>query len=84
MLRTENLRTGGEPFIEIVNANTDAVITATPRFPLGSNEWQKVTVEFAVPAKCDGIAIRTSRAQCGELCPISGTVWYDDFKISRL
>lgn len=84
MLRTENLRTGGEPLIEIVDANNDVVIAATPRFPLGSNEWQKITVDFTVPEKCDGITIRTSRVPCGELCPISGTIWYDDFKISRL
>ena len=84
MLRTENLRTGGEPFIEIVDANSDFVIASTPRFPLGSNDWQKITVEFVVPSTCDGITIRTSRTPCGELCPISGTIWYDDFKIARL
>ena len=84
MLRTENLRTGGEPLIEIVDANSNYVIVATPRFPLGSNEWQKMTVEFTVPEKCEGIMIRTTRIPCGELCPISGTIWYDDFKISRL
>jgi tetratricopeptide (TPR) repeat protein len=84
MLRTENLRTGGEPFIEIVDANSDSVIASTQRFPLGSNEWQKITVEFVVPPTCDGITIRTSRALCGETCPISGTIWYDDFKIARL
>lgn len=84
MLRTENLRTGGEPLIEIVDANGDAVIVATPRFPLGTNDWQKITVEFVVPATCEGITIRTSRVPCGDLCPISGTIWYDDFKIARL
>jgi tetratricopeptide (TPR) repeat protein len=84
MLRTENLRTSGEPFIEVVDANSDSVIASTQRFPLGSNEWQKITVEFVVPTTCDGITIRTSRALCGETCPISGTIWYDDFKIARL
>ena len=84
MLRTENLRTGGEPLIEIVDANSDNMIVTTQRFPLGSNEWQKITVEFVVPPTCDGITIRTSRASCGETCPISGTIWYDDFKIARL
>lgn len=84
MLRTENLRTGGEPFIEVVDANSDNVIASTQRFPLGSNEWQKITVEFVVPPTCDGITVRTSRALCGETCPISGTIWYDDFKIARL
>ena len=84
MLRTENLRTGGEPFLEIVDGNSDYVIATTPRFPLGSNDWQKITVEFVAPQACEGIFIRTSRAACGENCPIVGTIWYDDFKISRV
>lgn len=83
MLRTENLRTAGEPLIEIADANSDAVIARTQKFPLGSNEWQKITVEFVVPPACDGITIRTARLPC-ETCTISGTVWYDDFKIERL
>lgn len=84
MLRTENLRSGGEPLLEIVDANNDVVIATTPRFPLGSNDWQKITVDFVVPEKSDGITVRTSRVQCGENCPISGTIWYDDFKIGRV
>ena len=84
MLRTENLRSGGEPLLEIVDANNDFVIATTPRFPLGSNDWQKITVDFVVPEKSDGITVRTSRVQCGENCPISGTIWYDDFKINRV
>ena len=84
MLRTENLRTAGEPLLEVVNANTDSLIAATSRFPLGSNDWQKITIEFVAPEKCDGIYIRTSRAACGEGCPIMGTIWYDDFVITRM
>lgn len=84
MIRTENLRSAGEPLIEIVDANSDTVIAATPRFPLGSNDWQKITVEFVVPQTCEGITVRTTRAACGENCPIFGTIWYDDFKIARL
>ena len=82
-LRTENLRTGGEPLIEIVNGKSDGLIAVSPRFPLGSADWQKITIDFTVPEDCDGIVIRTSRAFCGENCPILGTVWYDDFRISK-
>lgn len=84
MLRTENLRTIGEPLIEIVDGNNDNVIATTPRFPLGSNDWHKISLEFVVPETCEGIIIRTSRASCGETCSISGIIWYDDFKITRL
>lgn len=84
MLRVENLRTGGEPFLGVVDANHDAFIVKSQRFPLGSQDWQRWTLEFTVPAKCDGINIITARETCGEVCPISGLVWYDDFKLERL
>jgi hypothetical protein len=84
MLRVENLRTGGEPLIVIVDANHDLLLARSPRFPLGSHDWQQMSVEFVVPENCDGIDIRTSRENCGEICPISGIVWYDAFKLERL
>lgn len=84
MLRVENLRTGGEPLLEIVDANSDLPLVRSPRFPLGSQDWQRWTLEFAVPETCDGITIRTVRESCGENCPISGIIWYDDFKLERL
>ncbi len=84
MLRLENLRTGGEPLLEVVDANNDVSIVRSQRYPLGSRDWQQVTLEFTVPEKCDGITIRTARESCGENCPISGIVWYDNFKLERL
>ncbi len=83
MLRVENLRTGGEPVMEVVDANSDIMLVRTPRFPLGSQEWQQMTLEFTVPEKCDGITIRTARETCGENCPISGMVWLDNFTLER-
>ncbi len=84
LLRTENLRTGGEPLLEIVDSNHDTFILRSEPFPLGSNDWKQWTLEFTIPEKCDGITIRTGRNSCGENCPISGTIWYDDFKLERL
>jgi len=83
MLRVENLRTGGEPVMEVVDANSDIMLVRTPRFPLGSQEWQQMTLEFTVPEKCDGITIRTARETCGENCPISGMAWLDNFTLER-
>lgn len=84
MLRIENLRTGGEPVIEVVDANSDISIVRSQRFPLGSQDWNRVSIEFTVPEKCDGVTIRTARETCGENCPISGTLWFDDFKLEKL
>lgn len=84
MLRTENLRTGGEPLIEVVDSDRDTFIVRSQPFPLGTSDWQQVALEFVVPEGCDGVTVRTGRVNCGENCPISGTIWYDDFKLERL
>lgn len=84
MLRIENLRSGGEPLFEVVDANSDVSIARTPRFALGSQDWHQVSIDFTVPEKCDGVTIRTARETCGENCPIMGTIWFDDFKLQRL
>lgn len=84
MLRVENLRTGGGVLLEVAEANGFTPLARTSLFPLGSQDWQRVTLEFTVPDGCDGVEIRTIRETCGEVCPITGVVWYDDFKLERL
>lgn len=84
MLRVDSLRTGGEPLIEVVDANNDISLVRSQRFPLGSHDWQPWSIEFVVPEGSDGVTIRTTRDSCGENCPISGTIWYDAFKLERL
>ncbi len=83
-LRTENLKSGGMPLVAVVNANDDQAIGATKPFSSGTADWREVDLEIATPANCTGISIRTTRLGCGEECPISGTLWYDEFKLERL
>lgn len=82
-VKTENLKSAGMPTVEIVNANDDKIIVSSKPFPGGSNDWQETTLDFATPANAEGIVIRTARAFCGENCPMTGTFWLDDFRISR-
>jgi hypothetical protein len=84
MVRVENLRTGGEPVIDVVDAKNDVLLDRSPRFPLGSREWEAVNMEFVIPEDCDGIYIRTARENCGDICPINGIVWLDAFRLERL
>lgn len=81
--KTENLKSAGTPIIEIVNANDDKIIVSSKPFPTGSIDWQDATLEFTTPANAEGITIRTARAFCGEICPMTGAFWLDDFKISK-
>jgi tetratricopeptide (TPR) repeat protein len=82
--RTENLKSGGAPALEIYNANDDKNIVTSETYPTGTNDWQMIKLEFTAPANAEAVGVRTVRAFCGNVCPIFGTVWYDDFKLERL
>lgn len=83
-VRTENLKSGGTPAIEIYNANEDKTIVTSEAFPTGTNDWQQVELKFAAPPNIQAVSIRTARQFCGANCPIFGSVWYDDFKLERM
>ena len=83
-VRTENLKSGGTPLIDISDGRTALVITGSEPLENGTADWSERSIEFTTPAKCDGIFIKMGRVPCGENCPISGTVWFDDFSLERL
>jgi len=82
-LRTEGLKSAGNPQLEIVNANDDKLMVSTKPFPIGTNDWQEIEISFTTPENCTGMTIRTSRSFCGDGCPIAGTIWYDDFSLTN-
>lgn len=83
-LRTENLKSAGPPTIDILNANDDKIIASGKPFPVGTNEWQEIQIEFATPENAEAVNIRTARVYCGNACPIVGTIWLDDFKLEKI
>lgn len=83
-VRTENLKSGGVPNLEIYNLADAKSIAATAPFPVGTNDWQQVKIEFVAPDNAEGVTIRTTRLYCGEQCPIIGTFWYDDFRLEKI
>jgi len=83
-VRTENLKSGGTPALEIYNANDDKNIVTSESFQTGSNEWRQVKLEFVAPANAEAVFLRTTRVYCGDQCPIIGTIWYDDFKLEKI
>lgn len=84
MLRTDNLRSTSMPFIEVAALKTFQRLASTEPFNIGSEDWHQVAIEFEVPAGVEGIDVRTLRVGCGEDCPINGTLWYDDFRLTLL
>lgn len=84
-IRTQNLQSAATPLIQIVDAADGAVIAASPPVPVGSKGWQQLELSFKTSEKTQGINVQFARESCGEntVCPIFGTIWYDDFSISR-
>ena len=83
-VRTQDLKSGGTPLIEVANAVGGKVLGTSEAFPMGRNDWQLVTIEFSTPEKTEGVYVRTNRAFCGDVCPIFGIIWYDDFNFQNL
>jgi len=80
-VKTDKLQSGATPQIEIVDAPTGTAIATSPPAANGTTDWQRVAVNFKVGAKTEAVVLRVIRGSCGEesICPIFGTVWYDDF-----
>lgn len=84
MVRTDNLRSGGPPVLQVIGGRQNIGIAASEPFTVGSADWKAVSLEFTAPEDQDGVHIRTGRLSCGEECPISGTIWYDNFRLIKL
>jgi len=82
-LMTERLESAATPFVQIVDATDDAVLANSQTAPDGNNNWQRVALSFKTGAKTEAVRIRIMRDSCPEnaVCPIFGTVWYDDFDL---
>ncbi len=83
--RTDNLTTGGPPLITILSAADNVLLASSPPLPTGTNDWQRIALDFKTKPKSDGVIVKLSRQSCAEasVCPIFGTVWYDDFNLQR-
>lgn len=83
-IRTENLRGGSLPVIEVRNGKSDTLIAASEPFGSGSADWHQINVEFSVPTDRDGVYLISNREPCQDDCPMTGVFWLDDFSITRL
>jgi hypothetical protein len=84
--RTEGLVTASAPVLTVRDAVDGNVLVTSKPLPTGTNDWQRVTLDFATNPSHDGITVGFSRAPCSEteICPIFGSVWYDDFNLQRI
>lgn len=83
-VKTENLKSGGAPNLEIYNIADGKILATGAAFPVGTNDWQQMKVDFIAPDAVEAVGIRTTRVYCGENCPIVGAFWYDDFRLEKV
>lgn len=84
---TQGLNSAGMPVITIADTADNSILATSQPLPTGTNDWQRLIVDFKTKPGSEGIIVNFSRAACDALqtqCPIFGSVWYDDFSLQRL
>jgi hypothetical protein len=86
-IATDKLETGSAPQIQILDANTGATLNLSAMAPSGTNDWQRINFNFKTSDKTQAIMLKIVRVTCSDdetpICPIFGSVWYDDFTLKR-
>lgn len=85
-VRTEDLIGVSTPSLVIQDAVDTTSLIQTAPLATGTSDWQQVVLDFKTNPNHDGIIIGFFRAPCseGQICPIFGTVWYDEFSLKRI
>ncbi|MGQ0761883.1 MAG: hypothetical protein ACT4OT_07695 [Acidobacteriota bacterium] len=82
--RTDKLNSASTPVVAIFDPKYEKGIASSASLPTGTNGWQKYSIDFTM-SDGDGIVMLIGCPPCpvGNVCPIFGTVWYDDFILQR-
>jgi tetratricopeptide (TPR) repeat protein len=82
-LKTNELVSAATPVVAVSEAADETILGSSAPAPNGSNDWQRVAVSFKTGPKTEAVRIKVSPTSCVEssVCPIFGTVWYDDFNL---
>jgi hypothetical protein len=67
----------------VADAGVETQLAPPP--PLAATAyWTGLSGGFVAPATRDGIVIRLLRDGCGQVCSVSGNLWFDDFSLRAL
>lgn len=67
---------------EVADANGIRIAVTEPTVPKA--DWTRLAARFTVPANSEGIIIRLAREGCGQVCAVSGSLWFDDVAIKAV
>lgn len=86
-LSTEKLETGSAPQVQVVDAADSTVLVSSAAAPNGTNDWNRVNLSFKTGEKTQAVILKIVRFSCSTdetpICPIFGSIWYDDFSFKR-
>jgi tetratricopeptide (TPR) repeat protein len=84
-IRTSKVESADLPVVVIVDEIDGKVLATSPPAVSGTNEWKAEKFSFKTGPKTQAITMRIQRASCGPdaMCPIYGTIWYDNFNLQR-
>jgi tetratricopeptide (TPR) repeat protein len=84
---TDKLESGSTPQIEIIDPADGKTMVASSPAPRATNNWNRMSFSFKTGEKTEAVVVRIVRTSCVNeetpICPIFGTVWYDNFSIKR-
>ena len=82
-MKTERLESASTPVVAITAPSSDFGLAASEAAPSGTNNWQRISLSFKTDALTEAVKIKIVRYSCVDsaVCPIFGTVWYDDFDL---
>lgn len=82
-LKTDKLVSAATPVVVIVDAGDESALASSEAAPNGNNDWQRISLSFKTSAKSEAVRLKISPTSCSDnsVCPIFGTVWYDDFDL---
>lgn len=84
---TEKLESGSAPLVQIIDPTNGATLAQSEMAPGGTNDWRRVSLSFKTGDKTEAVNLKIMRVSCGSeeipVCPIFGSVWYDDFSFKR-
>ena len=78
----EKLQSGGLPAIVVSDGSGAGSILGTISVSATATGWTQVSVPFTAPPS-GLVTIRIVRESCGPVCPILGTIRFDDVMLSR-
>jgi tetratricopeptide (TPR) repeat protein len=84
---TDKLESGSAPMVQVIDAYSAQLLASSEQAPSGSTPWTRVGLSFKTSEKSEAVMLKVVRQKCSDeetpICPIFGSIWYDDFSIKR-